>query len=86
MTGRSYLGVEFFQSGTEPVDECPIHGEGSFSGARRSIIGSASFPDRPVDAVVPPIAPLGLPREMPGIVKVTAPPHPKPAGRSGGGG
>jgi penicillin-binding protein 1A len=86
MTGRSYLGVEFFQSGTEPVDECPIHGEGSFSGARRSIIGSASFPDRPVDAVVPPIAPLGLLREMPGIVKVTAPPHPKPAGRSGGGG
>ncbi len=28
--------------GTEPVDECPIHGDGYYSGQRRSIIGSTS--------------------------------------------
>ena len=86
ITARSSVGVEYFQIGTEPVDECSIHGDGSFSGARRSIIGSASFPARPIEGLVPPIAPVALKQQIPGILKTAAPPPPKPVGRSGGGG
>jgi hypothetical protein len=42
VTSESAVGQEFFRFGTEPIDECPIHGNGSYSGERRSIIGSMS--------------------------------------------